>query len=80
MSVENIIDRLNEYSAQHQSHGGICAEAADYIKELEKRAEAAEARAEKFVCCPICTALMGGHTTPAYRMGQRLKARFEHDT
>ena len=30
--------------------------------------------------CPYCGALMGGHTTPAYRMGQRLKARFEHDT
>lgn len=42
MSMETIIDRLNEYSAQHQSHGGICAEAADYIKELKKRAEAAE--------------------------------------
>lgn len=33
--MENIIDRLNEYSAQHQNHGGICAEASDYIKELE---------------------------------------------
>ena len=77
--MENIIDRLNEYSAQHQSHGGICAETADYIKELEKRAEAAEARAEKFVCCPICTALMDGHTTPAKRMAARLKARCNHD-
>lgn len=30
--------------------------------------------------CPSCGALMDGRTTPAYRMGHRLKARFGHDT
>ena len=30
--------------------------------------------------CPRCGAKMDGHTTPAYRMGQRLKARYSHDT
>lgn len=30
--------------------------------------------------CPSCGALMDGHTTPAYRMAARLKARFPNDS
>ena len=29
-----LIDRLNKYSAEHEAHGGITAEAADAIEEL----------------------------------------------
>ena len=32
---DNLIRRLNEYSAEHENHGGITAEAADAIEELE---------------------------------------------
>ncbi len=32
---EELVRRLNEYSAEHQKHGGITAEAADAIEELQ---------------------------------------------
>lgn len=37
---EDLIKRLNAYSAEHQKHGGITAEAADAIEELYKAASA----------------------------------------
>lgn len=36
---EDLVKRLNEYSAKHEKHGGITAEAADAIEELEKRVQ-----------------------------------------
>ena len=33
---DDLVDRLNKYSAEHQCHGGITAEAADAIKELSR--------------------------------------------
>lgn len=38
-------------------------------------------RGEPFITkrCPNCGALMDDHTTPAYRMAARLKARRNHD-
>lgn len=33
---EDLVKRLNAYSAEHQKHGGITAEAADVIEELIK--------------------------------------------
>ena len=44
MDIEKLIERLNAYSAEHQRHGGITAEAADAISTL--RAENAQLRAE----------------------------------
>jgi len=32
----DLIKRLNEYSAEHEMHGGITAEAADAIEELQR--------------------------------------------
>lgn len=32
---DELVRRLNEYSAEHQKHGGITAEAADAIEELQ---------------------------------------------
>lgn len=32
---EDLIKRLNAYSAEHENHGGITAEAADAIKKLQ---------------------------------------------
>ena len=32
----DLIKRLNEFSAEHEMHGGITAEAADAIEELQK--------------------------------------------
>lgn len=37
---EDLVKRLNAYSAKHEKHGGITAEAADAIKELEEKAQA----------------------------------------
>lgn len=34
---EELVKRLNAYSAEHEHHGGITAEAADAIEELSKR-------------------------------------------
>lgn len=33
---EELVKRLNEYSAKHEKHGGITAEAADAIEALSK--------------------------------------------
>lgn len=33
---EDLVKRLNAYSAEHEKHGGITAEAADVIEELQK--------------------------------------------
>lgn len=38
---EDLVKRLNAYSAEHQKHGGITAEAADAIEELEAQLKAA---------------------------------------
>lgn len=38
---EDLVRRLNAYSAEHQKHGGITAEAADAIEELEAQLAAA---------------------------------------
>lgn len=37
---EELVKRLNAYSAEHEYHGGITAEAADAIEELLKAAKA----------------------------------------
>lgn len=34
---DNLVQRLNAYSAEHEYHGGITAEAVDAIQELSKR-------------------------------------------
>lgn len=39
---DDLIKRLNDYSATKQCHGGITAEAADAISELVKRCEVYE--------------------------------------
>lgn len=49
MDIEKLIGRLNTYSAEHQQHGGITAEAADTLSTLQAenerlRAELAQAR------------------------------------
>ena len=36
---ENLVERLNKYSAEHEHHGGITAEAADAIEELQQTVE-----------------------------------------
>ncbi len=38
---DDLIRRLNEYSAEHENHGGITAEAADAIEELSAKYERA---------------------------------------
>ena len=35
MDIEKLIERLNAYSAEHQQHGGITAEAVDAISTLK---------------------------------------------
>ena len=35
MDIEKLIERINAYSAEHQQHGGITAEAADAISTLQ---------------------------------------------
>lgn len=45
----NIVDRLNEYSAKYQSHGGICAEAADYIQKLEENCSSLEGTSKRAI-------------------------------
>ena len=37
---DELVKRLNAYSAEHECHGGITAEAADAIEELLKAAKA----------------------------------------
>lgn len=39
MDIEKLIKRLNTYSAEHQQHGGITAEAADTLSTLQTEAE-----------------------------------------
>lgn len=34
--MDELVKRLNAYSAEHENHGGITAEAADAIEELSK--------------------------------------------
>ena len=36
---EELVNRLNAYSAEHEHHGGITAEAADAIEELRQTVE-----------------------------------------
>ena len=36
---EDLVKRLNEYSSSYQYHGGIAAEAADAIQDLQRRLE-----------------------------------------
>ena len=45
---ENLVERLNKHSAEHEHHGGITAEAADAIEELSRRAEEWEVIAESW--------------------------------
>ena len=35
----DLVKRLNNFSAEHEMHGGITAEAADAIEELQQTAE-----------------------------------------
>lgn len=42
MDYKELIENLNQYSAEHQNHGGISARAADAITDLLARAEKAE--------------------------------------
>lgn len=39
MDIEKLIERLNAYSAEHQQHGGITAEAADALSTLQAENE-----------------------------------------
>lgn len=41
MDYKGLIERLNSFSAEHQQHGGITAEAADAIETLLKERSAA---------------------------------------
>lgn len=43
---EGLVKRLNAYSAEHECHGGITAEAADAIEKLSRRVEDLEAMRE----------------------------------
>ena len=47
MDIEKLIDRLNAYSAEHQQHGGITAEAADAISTLQAENEKLRAELEQ---------------------------------
>lgn len=53
MDIEKLIERLNTYSAEHQQHGGITAEAADALSTLqvenEKLRTAADNWKKKYV-------------------------------
>lgn len=40
MDYKELVERLNSYSAEHQSHGGISAEAAEaWNRRTEERAQ-----------------------------------------
>ena len=39
MDIEKLIEQLNAYSAEHQQHGGITAEAADALSTLQAENE-----------------------------------------
>lgn len=39
MDIEKLIEQLNEYSARHQQHGGITAQAADALTALQTENE-----------------------------------------
>lgn len=43
---DELVKRLNAYSAEHECHGGITAEAADAIEKLSQRVEDLEAMRE----------------------------------
>ena len=47
MDIEKLIERLNAYSAEHQQHGGITAEAADAISTLQAENEKLRAELEQ---------------------------------
>lgn len=47
MDYKKLIERLNAYSAEHQCHGGITAEAADAIETLLAERNAAVADIQK---------------------------------
>ena len=47
MDIEKLIERLNTYSAEHQQHGGIAAEAADAISTIQAENEKLRAELEK---------------------------------
>lgn len=52
MDIDKLIERLNTYSAEHQQHGGITAEAADTLSTLQAeneklRAELEQVKAER---------------------------------
>lgn len=63
MDYKELIERLNDYSAKHQRHGGITAEAADAIETLLAERDAA-----------IEDILMVGRSgMPCFACGKRLK-------
>ena len=47
MDVEKLIEQLNEYSAKHQQHGGITAQAADALSMLQAENEKLRAELEQ---------------------------------
>lgn len=52
MDYKELIERLNAYSAKHQRHGGITAEAADTIETLlsERDALLSEIKGDCYFC------------------------------
>ena len=48
MDIEKLIERLNAYSAEHQQHGGITAEAADAISTLQAENEEMQKQLNEF--------------------------------
>ena len=54
MDYKELIERLNAYSAEHQCHGGITAEAADAIKTLLAERDAAVEGLSYFTPCSAC--------------------------
>lgn len=48
MDIEKTIEQLNEYSAEHQQHGGITAQAADALSTLQIENQALRNAANEF--------------------------------
>lgn len=54
MDYKELIERLNSFSAEHEQHGGITAEAADAIETLLKERDAVIAELSKPHTCENC--------------------------
>lgn len=61
MDYKDLIKRLNAYSAEHQCHGGITAEAADSIETLLTERDAAVNALHGAADCTSCKFYEGDH-------------------